>query len=172
LSVRERREDDLPACVRVLQETHIEDGYPVRWPADPADWLSPPELQAAWVAERHGDVLGHVCVVRTATDPLEPSRPTLPSGRWAAVSRLFVAQTARRQKTGGALLGTASTWATAHGLQLKLDVVDDSRPAIELYERLGWLLIGRCTAGWTDQSGIRPMLRIYRAPAAGEPETA
>jgi GNAT superfamily N-acetyltransferase len=151
---RGRREEDLLGCVRALRETHLEDGYPARWPADPARWLTPPELAAAWVVERDGDVLGHVCVVRGTT-----VRP-------AEVSRLFVAPAARRQHLGTALLATAGTWAAARDLALTLDVVDDGGPAIGLYERLGWVLTGRRTAEWTTPSGIRPGLRVYRAPTA------
>jgi GNAT superfamily N-acetyltransferase len=116
--------------------------------------MTPPDLEAAWVLERDGEILGHVCVVRK-------------TGHRAEVSRLFVARAARRQGSGSALLAAATSWATTHGLRLELDVVDDGGPAVELYERLGWLLIGRRTAGWTTPSGIRPVLRIYRAPATG-----
>ena len=150
--VRDRRDDDLPACVRALRQTHLGDGYPTRWPADPAAWLTPPDLEAAWALERDGEVAGHVCVVR-GTD------------QWAEVSRLFVAPGARRQGTGSALLATANSWAAARGYRRRLDVVDDGGPAVELYERLGWVLTGRRAASWTTPSGVRPVLRTYAAPA-------
>ncbi len=39
--LRLRRPGDLPECVAALAEVHREDGYPTRWPAQPAAWLSP-----------------------------------------------------------------------------------------------------------------------------------
>ncbi|MFD5598167.1 hypothetical protein [Streptomyces griseorubiginosus] len=39
--VRPRTGDDVSACVRVLEEVHRGDGYPVNRPARPGDWLSP-----------------------------------------------------------------------------------------------------------------------------------
>ena len=93
--------------------------------------------------------------------------PAAPGDRLAEVSRLFVAPAAPRQKLGTALLGTAHSWAAAHDQRLMLDVVDDGGPAITLYERLGWLLVDRRAAVWTTPSGIRPVVRIYLAPAAG-----
>jgi ribosomal-protein-alanine N-acetyltransferase len=45
-----------------------------------------------------------------------------------------------------------------------LDVVDDSLPAIALYERSGWKLAGTQTATWTTPAGVSPTLRCYVGP--------
>ena len=50
MSVRPRDDGDLPALVAALRPVHERDGYPVTWKDDPAGWLSPPGLQAAWGA--------------------------------------------------------------------------------------------------------------------------
>jgi GNAT superfamily N-acetyltransferase len=165
--VRRRLADDLTGCVRALRAVHTADGYPTWWPVDPTGWLTPPGLVDAWVAERAGVVVGHLCVVRSVPDPLVASHAGVPTDRLAEVSRLFVAPEARGQDLGAALLATASSWAAAHSLQLMLDVVDDSGPAPALYERLGWLLVDRRPAAWTTPTGLRPSIRIYRAPTAG-----
>ncbi|MBP0460990.1 hypothetical protein [Streptomyces montanisoli] len=96
LLVQERTADDLDACVRVLAGVHARDAYPLNWPGDPAGWLDPPALDAAWVARdpASGEVVGHVALCRATRDDLaaalwceaEGAEPTAT----AVVSRLFV----------------------------------------------------------------------------------
>jgi GNAT superfamily N-acetyltransferase len=167
--VRGRLVDDLPDCVRTLKAVYSADGYPTRWPVDPAGWLSPDGLVEAWVAEPAGAVVGHVCVVRGADDPVVASRAGVPTDRLAGVSRLFVAPAARGRDLGAALLSTTSSWAAAQGLRLMLDVVDDDGPAQALYERMGWQLVDRRLADWTTPAGVRPPMNVYLAPEA-EPD--
>jgi GNAT superfamily N-acetyltransferase len=162
--VRRRLVDDLPDCVRTLKVVHSADGYPVRWPVDPAGWLSPDGLAEAWVAEQAGAVVGHVCVVRGADDPVAAARAGVQTDRLAGVSRLFVAPAARGRDLGAALLATATSWAAAQGSRLMLDVVDDAGPPQALYERLGWQRVERRLAGWTTPDGRRPRIAIYLAP--------
>ena len=92
---------DLPGCVRSLRAAHAADGYPSRWPADPAAWLRPAGVLEAWVATRDGVVAGHVCVTR--------------EGDGCAVSRLFVTPEGRGSGLGAALLAEVTTWAAASG---------------------------------------------------------
>jgi ribosomal protein S18 acetylase RimI-like enzyme len=148
--------------------------YPLVWPADPAGWLSPEGLGAAWVAvselsdrtapESAGGVIGHVCVQHGVTNSMIDS--ATPGPRSAAVSRLFVAPEARGQGWGAALLAVVVRHCEAEGRRLSLDVVGDDGPAIDLYERLGWRLIDRRTADWSTPAGIQPVLRTYLSPAA------
>jgi GNAT superfamily N-acetyltransferase len=159
--VRERRPEDLAECVRALAEVHARDGYPTWWPADPAGWLSPAGILAAWVAEVGGTVVGHVCVVTGGDE--DAAGVTV--GEPAMVSRLFVAPAGRGRGLGAALLAAARQFAATHDLTLRLDVVDDGGPATALYDRLGWRLADRRRADWALPSGERPWLRIYLAPA-------
>ena len=167
--MRRRLADDLPGCVRALAAVHTVDAYPMSWPADPGGWLSPAGLGAAWATEHAGAVAGHVCVVRGVEDPVVASRAGVPPRRLGAVSRLFVAPPARGRRLGAALLGAASSWASAQGLQPMLDVVDDGGPAVALYERLGWRLVERRLADWTTPEGRRPPVRVYLAPQDAGP---
>ncbi len=146
LSVRPRTDADLPACVEVLRAVHSSDAYPMRWPEDPADWITPPGLTAAWVAERKSRIVGHVCVVGVT------------------VSRLFADPVARGLGCGAVLLEAAQSHAAREGLSLVLDVVDDGGAAVALYERLGWRLVERRLADWSAPDGRRPVVRIYAAP--------
>lgn len=162
--MRERAAEDLPACVRTLEAVHTSNAYPVRWPADPAGWLSPAGSTAAWIAELDGAVVGHMCVVRGVEDPLVTALTGAGPDRLSAVSRLFVAPDARGRGIGAALLAAGSAYASARGLRLMLDVVDDGGPAVALYERSGWQLVDRRLADWTTPEGDRPPIRIYLAP--------
>jgi GNAT superfamily N-acetyltransferase len=156
MRVRYRRPDDVAGCVAALAEVHRLDGYPSRWPADAAAWLTPDGLLAAWVATADGVLSGHVALVA------DVERSEL-----ASVSRLFVRPAARGQRLGEVLLGTATAHAREHGLGLLLDVVaDQGSPAIALYERLGWRFAGERLAGWHTPAGVRPRLWRYLAPEA------
>jgi hypothetical protein len=55
--IRPRSEADLDACAAALRHVHERDRYPGVWPADPADWLSPPKLLAAVVADTARSVI-------------------------------------------------------------------------------------------------------------------
>ena len=97
--VRDRAEEDLGACVRLLRNVHEADGYPMRWPADPRAWLAPPGRPFVAVAD--GNVAGHVLIT--------------PAGE---LSRLFV-DPARRaggfyERLGWTFTGTKSAqWDAA-----------------------------------------------------------
>lgn len=129
----------------MLREVHERDGYPDRWPADPAAWLEPSE--AAWVAEADGTLVGHLVLVDRE------------DGFW--VSRLFTRPTARGLGVGEALLKQAR--AHAGNRPLKLDVIEHSTAAIALYERTGWTLTGTRKAGWIMADGSEPIERMYVA---------
>ena len=162
--MRRRGVEDLPGCVRALEAVHAANAYPMWWPADPAGWLSPVGWTAAWVAEVAGVVVGHVCVVRGVEDPLVTSLTGAGPDQLGTVSRLFIAPEARGRGLGGSLLTAGSSYASALGLQLMLDVVDDAGPAVALYERAGWRLVERRLADWTTPQGDRLPVRIYLAP--------
>jgi len=155
--VRRRRPADLAECVTALAEVHRLDGYPTRWPVDPAGWLSPDPLLAAWVAVEDAAVLGHV-VLHGNAGPIAERQP-------ASVSRLFVRPGARGRRLGEALLATATEYAADRNLGLMLEVVEEDRSAaIALYERLGWRRAGHRTADWQTPAGVRPQLRQYLLP--------
>jgi len=165
--VRPRTAADLPACVSALAAVHACDGYPTRWPADPAGWLAPPGTAAAWVAQapgREGAVAGHVALVRTPDGALAALAGAAPDAL-VTVSRLFVAPGARGRGLATSLLAVAVARAAGGGLSAVLDVVEGT-PAAALYERLGWRLLERRTAGWTLLDGRRPQELVYAAPPA------
>jgi len=155
----------MSSCVAVLEAVRESDGYPARWPDDPAGWISPPR-STAWVAEADGAVVGHVCVVRGTADPVAVARAGVPVERMATLSRLFVAPTVRRRGVAAALVAVAYEASSAAGRRLSLDVVDDDHAAVRLYERLGWQVVDRRPADWVTPAGVRLPVRVYLAPDA------
>jgi GNAT superfamily N-acetyltransferase len=160
--IRIRAEADLPGCVAVLRHVYERNGYPGRWPADPAGWLIPGNEVGAWVAEAGGRIAGHVGLVRGMP---KLHVPGFESQELGGIVRLFVDPAARRHGLARELLDVATGCARDLGLQPVLDVVDDSAAAIALYERAGWRLAGTQTAWWKDQDGSTPTIRCYLAPA-------
>lgn len=167
--MRLRLSEDLPGCGRVLAAVHAADGYPSRWPADTAAWLTPLGLAAAWVAEHASMIAGHVGIVQGVDDPVVSALTGAPQDRLASLTRLFVAPIARGRKLGASLLDTVHAYAATQGLQLMLDVVDDGGTAITLYERLGWRVVDHRVADWTTPEGRRLPVLVYIAPDGTPP---
>lgn len=146
--VRPRTDDDLDACVRMATIIHDLDGYPTRRPLDLREFLASPDALGAWVAERDGQVVGHVALHRHSTpEVLAMASQALirPVDQLGVVARLLVSPDARREKIGRTLLNAASSEATSRGLWPILDVVTTFEAAVNLYERCGWVRVGRVT---------------------------
>ena len=162
--VRRRRPADLPACVRLMGLVSAEARYPFRRPSSPRGWLAGPEVLDAWVAERAGEMLGHIALTRVgdADTPAYAWREL--TGRepreLVAVSRLFVRAQARHEGLGGMLLDAATAEAAARGLRPVLQVVSNCTDAIRLYDERGWRL--RSMDAWHGHPTLR-LLR-YEAP--------
>ncbi|WP_406438848.1 GNAT family N-acetyltransferase [Streptomyces sp. NBC_01613] len=164
--VRQRTDRDLDPCVEVLAAVHRHSGYPVNWPAGPADWLTPSSQLAAWVAEVDGRVVGHLGLSRAADGDAAPglwgARAGLGVERTAVVGRLFVSPAARGHGLGAALMARAVEEARARGLHPVLDVVASDRAAAALYERLGWELLDVVEQRWAPDQVVS--VRCYAAP--------
>jgi GNAT superfamily N-acetyltransferase len=164
LPIRIRAQGDLPGCVAVLRQVHEASGYPSKWPQDPARWLIPVGLESAWVAQEDGLIVGHVALVRGVRKQSLLQATGLTPSELGGISRLFVGLGSQRRGLARELLEAAAGHARKCGLQPVLDVVDDSTPAIALYERAGWKLAGTEIAPWSDPDGTSPTLRCYVAP--------
>lgn len=172
VSVRPRVAADLEGCATVLAAVHRQDGYPVNWPAEPAGWLSPSTLLAAWVAELDGAVAGHVVLSRSGPDDLAPAlwaaEAGAEAGQAAVVNRLFVAPAARGHRIGARLMAEATRAAHDLGLHPVLDVVATDTAAAALYERLGWRLLATTEQRWSPEQTVS--VRSYAAPAVPPPD--
>jgi ribosomal protein S18 acetylase RimI-like enzyme len=169
MPIRPRAPEDMPECVAVLRRVHETDGYPSRWPRDPAGWLTPAGLEAAWVAVAGDSIAGHAALVRGVNASCVLHATGRDAGELGEVARLFVDPAARRAGHARELLEIVTGHAVAHGLQPVLDVVDDSLAAIALYEEAGWQLVGTEMATWVTPAGIRPKVRWYVGPMPTTP---
>ncbi|MCP2321870.1 GNAT superfamily N-acetyltransferase [Hamadaea flava] len=156
-----RADGQVAACIDALREVYEADAYPVRWPVDPAGWLSPDDAMQSWVAVSAGRVLGHA-VIRRATPPMpvvERMDPAL--GSPVMVSRLFTIPAARQNGVARRLLDEIAGWAVEHGHQLFLDVADNAPGARRFYERLGWKHVFSEYADWLDADGSPARVHYY-----------
>ncbi len=146
---------------------HERDGYPLDWPDRPGDWLTPPSLLSAWVAELDGRVAGHIGLARSGAGDLAPglwgARAGSGPGAAAVVNRLFVAPEARGRGLGASLLARAVEEARERGLHPVLDVLASDAAAAALYERLGWEFLAVVEQRWSPARTVS--VRCYAAPS-------
>lgn len=166
VEVRTRRTGDLPACVSLLRQVHIADGYPGTWPRDPARWLAVDTEFAAWVAERDGRILGHISLYGIDEQRAWPAwRTSLKAGGGplAVLSRFFVDPHERGGGVGGALLDAAHQHAAAHRLTLVLEVAVHLTAAIGVYEQRDWRCVGDAIRPASNDRRALPVL-LFVAP--------
>jgi GNAT superfamily N-acetyltransferase len=152
--VRERRADDMPACIAALREVHERDTFPLTWPDDPAAWLTPRGFLTAWVALREGKIVGYIALSAIDADGKVPE---------AELKRLFVAPSARGSGAGRALIDVALRECDRLGRVPMLQVRDGERTAIALYERTGWRRIDSYRLTWPGSRGEQLVHRYERA---------
>ncbi len=147
ITVRPRRNSDLPALAVVLARVHHRDRYPVEGVAHPVSWLTPPNTIASWTSTANNTPIGQIALVEA--DPQDEavrlwSRQVGgdPSAL-VAIARLFV-DPEYRARGAGRLLVTAALNHT-NGLKRVaiLDVMCKDLAAIRLYETLGGHCLGR-----------------------------
>jgi len=165
--VRPRTDDDLDACVRMATIIRDLDGYPTRRPLDLREFLASPDAFGAWVAEREGQVVGHVALHRHSTpEVLAMASQALlrPVEQLGVVARLLVSPDTRREKVGLTLLNTASSEAIRRDLWPILDVVTTFEAAVNLYESCGWVRVGQVTFRFHDGGSVEEF--VYLGPQA------
>ncbi|WP_377266999.1 GNAT family N-acetyltransferase [Peterkaempfera sp. SMS 1(5)a] len=162
--IRPRTDEDLKNCVDALARVHRSDRYPVHWPADPGQWLTPRRMIGAWTAVDDSGVLGHMALTRP-TEALAAAAGQ-PARSLVSVARLFVSHDARRRGVATRLLDTAAEVAGDRRARAVLEVESGAAAAIALYERAGWSLLSRSTADWTAADGRAAQMLLYIAPTA------
>jgi GNAT superfamily N-acetyltransferase len=165
--IRDRSPHDGPALEALALRTHRLDGYPKYLPEDLRSFIVDAGALGAWVATSGGEVIGHVALhpssVRQVMD-LALAATNLDEGSIAVVARLLVAPTARRHGVGRALLQKATEESAGLGRRAVLDVVEDHRAAIRLYEACGWAQVGR--VDWALPGGLPLREFVYISPDA------
>lgn len=166
--IRPRRHSDIAACAGLVCEVHALDRYPRFLPDDLTSFLAPPGAYGSWVADRSGNVAGHIALLpRSVPSALELASSALgkPADKLAVIARLFVSPQVRGQGAGRLLLDTATTEAISRGLWPVLDVDADLAPAIALYESRGWVRAGMITVRFKDGHTLDEYVYLGPAPA-------
>ena len=165
--VRLRRPKDLPACARLLRVVATEHQYPARWPEAPRSWLAGPDVRTAWVAEVHGEILGHVAIATVPRNGIARVRWRELTGRdteeLLRVSRLFVRRRVRGQGVASSLLDVAVAEIRSQGLLPVLDVASTSTDGIGFIEARGWRLLA--VDPWGSKTEHQ-RIHYYAAPPA------
>ncbi len=169
--IRERREPDVEALVRIALETHETDQYPKYLPGSMRDFLVCDDAYGAWVATLDEVVLGQVALHhRSAPEVMAIACQAtgLSEEDLAVVARLVVSPTIRRAGVGRALFDVAWKEAARRGLRAVLDVVTDHRAAVRLYQDAGWEQAGIVTWNLPDGSPLTEMVFVSPADNGGE----
>lgn len=147
IEIRPTIPTDLAALADVLVEVHTTDGYPVEGVDDARGWLELDAPMGQWTALLLGEPVGHVAMVRPSSGDAAPGmlaeRADTPIAEIAVLARLFLAPTARGQSLADRLIGAVEERARSLTLKLTLDVMEKDQAAISLYERRGWVTLGR-----------------------------
>ena len=165
--IRPRSPADAAALEAVAHATHQLDGYPKYLPDDLRSFIMEADALRAWVAECDGEIAGHVALHRRSVPEVmevATAATGLNEDRLVALARLLVAPAARRQGIGQALVEHATTEARRLGLRAVLDVVDEHKHAIALYERLGWTR--KAVVNWRlpDRRPLREFVYVSPEP--------
>lgn len=156
LTLRPRRPEDIPRLGVDLLEQQPHTRYPFRdpLPIPVAVFLHAEDALGALVAERDGDVIGHVCWVESSGGFPDAQRMHdacaeavgVPVDQLAWVSALFTAERGRGVGAGRLLLEGAVTAIRAIDHVPCLEVLPHHGAARQLY----------LSSGWRDVTTIRP----------------
>jgi GNAT superfamily N-acetyltransferase len=140
--VRPRRSRDLPICTRLMHRAFFEGQFPGTRRDEPREWIGGPDVLAAYVAERDGEIVGHVAVTRVGLDRATDLRwreiTGHPVADLAGVGQLFVRPSFRGRGIGRSLVETALTDIRSRGLVPVLEVVTHESLAPTCAHGHGW----------------------------------
>ncbi|MEU7634396.1 MULTISPECIES: GNAT family N-acetyltransferase [Actinomycetes] len=141
VTIRPRREEDIPVLAAILIRVHELDGYPIEGVADPEGWLRHDSELRSWTAVEDTTPIGQITLTIGAPSD-DAARAwyehTHGDVQFLAIpARLFVAPEHRGTGAGRLLMKTAIEFARARKLAIAFDVMLKDRAAISLYESLG-----------------------------------
>ncbi|MEV0890242.1 GNAT family N-acetyltransferase [Promicromonospora sp. NPDC050262] len=166
LTIRPRRDDNLPALAAALVRVHAQDGYPVEGVADLEGWLRHDRELQSWTALEDGLPIGQVTLTRATSDDDAARTWHDHNGgdidRLTIPARLFVHPDHRGTGAGRLLMEAAFEFAQTNGLSVAFDVMLKDQAAIRLYESLGARRIADLTHHYGD--GLTEPAAVYVVP--------
>lgn len=176
LTIRPRRDEDLPALGRALVEQQSASRYPHRdpLPMPPEEFVARPGALATWTAEIDGEPVGHVAVLPVLPDGHEPELARLwsaghglPADRLGEIGVYFTSTASRGTGVGSALMRTALADLESRGLAPCLDVVPFGTAA-EYYRRSGWIEVGSTRPSWLGDDAPAVLAMILPRGPVGQ----
>ena len=142
--VRRRRPRDLSTCTRLMHRAFFEGQFPGVQRGAPREWIDGPDVLVAYVAERDGEVVGHVAVTRVEVEGPAGLRwreiTGHPTQDLACLGQLFVRPRFRSQGIGRSLVEAALADIRARGTVPVLEVVTHTSAAPPYAYGHGWRL--------------------------------
>ncbi|GAB3172344.1 hypothetical protein GCM10027059_41880 [Myceligenerans halotolerans] len=166
LTIRLRRDEDVPGLASALVRVHELDGYPVEGVADSEVWLRHDQELRSWTALKNDTPIGQITLTRAEADDDAARAWHEHTGgdidRLAIPARLFVDPDHRGGGVGRLLMRTALDYARAQGLAIAFDVMLKDHAAIRLYLSLGAQHIVDLTHHYGD--GLTEPAAVYVMP--------
>jgi GNAT superfamily N-acetyltransferase len=152
--IRLRTDDDLDACIAIVQRVHERDNYPAFLPDnDYRRLLTRPTALAAYVATDGDRVVGHAALHASrpgAATELASRELSCDLPQLGVVARLFTDPIRRRAGLARALLEAVTADARNRDLVPILDVWVELRPAVAFYDACGWRRLGTVDVNLPD----------------------
>ncbi|KAI2619715.1 acyl-CoA N-acyltransferase [Hypoxylon sp. NC1633] len=150
-TIRLRTDQDIAACLQVLDAVYEESGYPVGGVGDPALFFARDDV--AWVAEIDGIVTGHISLAIAGTDNVAVAlwrRQHPDDTNIAVLGRLFVHPSSRKAGMASTLIDAAVQEARKRRRRLLMFALVKDQDAIRLYCKLGWQHFGSTIYKWGE----------------------
>lgn len=179
VTIRERREEDLPALLDALRGQQPVTGYPQTGFEVTEDFIVRFHELVALVAEVDGAVVGHVSVQEAAHVHHDHTGATLaawerghgrPAAELGVISALFISNSVRGRGVGTLLLDTAAAWCRDRGLGPCLDIVPNRSGALAIYRARGWVTVAEVETWWMQPGS--PLVHVMVLPEAATPTPA
>lgn len=175
ITLRERREEDLPALLDALREQQPLTGYPQTGFEVKEDFIVRYFELVCLVAEVDGRPVGHVSIQEAGEVHHDATGRTLaawerghgrPASELGVISALFIDNSVRGQGVGTLLLDTAAQWCRDHGLGPCLDIVPNRSGALDMYRARGWVTVDEVETWWMQPGS--PLVHVMVLPEDAE----
>ncbi|KAI0109438.1 acyl-CoA N-acyltransferase [Hypoxylon sp. NC0597] len=164
-TIRLRTDQDIPACLDILETVYETSGYPVGGVGDPALYFA--QDDDAWVVETDGTVAGHIALSKARAENVAVAlwwQQHPEDIQVAVLGRLFVHPNRRKNGSASSLIHTAVEEARRRGQRLLMFALIKDQDAIRLYRKLGWQHYGTTVFKWGQENEMAA--ECFTSPAS------